>query len=975
MRTKCPQSLSPKEGWQHHKNISNNTTMSVTIIVHTENKEKLTELFKTIKRHRPKTNFSIKLNAKGYSPWEDNFIKNEIMSFTKYEAFPTNKDSVESVIEMVTKVSTNHILILDENCGLLNLNEWNVDKYDLLYSEKKDIINLNLDSKYQSIKWFIIDLLSQKNKSKIDFVDDSEDCLRYNKKIESPIFYDKIIYLDGGMGDHVMALPLLERIHQYVHICCKYPVVFNHLEFKGFIHWNDELFGGYRRFVYEQGSTNNSKTIIDAFFELYGYYRASNDILKYNGQRESNNIQNNGKRIALICSSAAIIQDQESNKNWKEIRWLKLVNELQQRGYYVIQVGTSKDNQIPMVDMKFLDQPLSKLASLVDDCSLWISVDTFFHHFASSIKPNVGICLTPFYNDHAKHPGVTYIEKDCGKDFSARKWWLDLQQPERKECMDLIQLEDVLLHIKVESDRVGVLYNVNKDNIHLLEFSSKNSRSFSELIIVKFDDFSLEDKLRKLKDIGIIDGFSISDNEDILFQDMDFKVILSADEIVEKHHIISVINEMKSDNIGVAESEVIRHFKNLNYTLTNDNKITKPLIFKLNGGSNNKLYEYLKLRDLSLTYDNKLDENFSTSFNTFYYDNPNVITHNNVEYNVNYNEISDLKIQSLIKAICLSNGPKDNCSNWRLFQPYDRFENGINYELVLSADFNFERDKNADVVIIGRPLIHCLNYIRQLKEYNVKIIIDYDDVLPLVWNYEPSYLESYIEVLTLILTECDMVTTTNDKLKHYYEQHSQLPVEIVPNIVKPELISKKIKKNSDKITLGWYGSNGHLSGLKIINKDVLRILDEFDNVYFNLYTKSQDIVNLFIHEKVNVIPYNDNFYEFLESINDIDINLSPIEETYVNFCKSDIRVQLIGHKGIPSIVSDFSEYKRFAELNGGALLCRDNEWYDKIKLLILDNEKYNDLVVRLNETIVEHFDYKKYSEINDNKIKKLIGKK
>ena len=53
--------------------------MSITIIVHTENKEKLTELFKTIKRHKPKTNFSIKLNAKGYSPWEDNFIKNEIM--------------------------------------------------------------------------------------------------------------------------------------------------------------------------------------------------------------------------------------------------------------------------------------------------------------------------------------------------------------------------------------------------------------------------------------------------------------------------------------------------------------------------------------------------------------------------------------------------------------------------------------------------------------------------------------------------------------------------------------------------------------------------------------------------------------------------------------------------------------------------------------------------------------------------------
>jgi len=221
-------------------------------------------------------------------------------------------------------------------------------------------------------------------------------------------------------------------------------VVFEHLEFKGHIHWNDELFGGYRKFVYEQGSANNSKTIIDAFFELYGHKRLTTDVLIYNGRRESNGVKNEDKKIALICSSAAKINDIDSNKNWKEIRWLKLVNELQQKGYYIVQVGSSKDNQIPMVDLNFLDQPLPKLASLVDECSLWISVDTFFHHFASAIKPEVGICLTPFYNDLAKNPGVKYIEKDCGKDFSSRKWWLDLQQPERKECMDLIKFEDVI---------------------------------------------------------------------------------------------------------------------------------------------------------------------------------------------------------------------------------------------------------------------------------------------------------------------------------------------------------------------------------------------------------------------------------------------------------------------------------------------------------------------------------------------------
>jgi ADP-heptose:LPS heptosyltransferase len=415
----------------------------ITIVIHTENQNKLRKILKVIENFRGKGYFSLNLNSKGYIPWNDEEIKQSIVSFSKYNANPTEKSKTESIVELVTKSNTEFILILDEDCSSIRLTTFDHKNIDSLYTTKQELLGLNMDSKYQSIKWFIIDLLSQYRKTKLNFDDDSEDCVRYNKKIENPIFYDRIFYLDGGMGDHVMALPLLENIHNQVHICCKYPVVFEHLEFKGHIHWDDELFGGYRRFVYEQGSANNSKTIVSAFFELYGYKRSNKDVLKYNGKRESNYLQNGDKKIAIICSSAAKINDIDSNKNWKEIRWLKLVNELQQRGYYVVQVGSFKDNQIPMVDLNFLDQPLSKLASLVDECSLWISVDTFFHHFAASIKPEVGICLTPFYNDHAKHPNVKYVEKDCGKDFSSRKWWLDLQQPERKECMDLIQLTDI----------------------------------------------------------------------------------------------------------------------------------------------------------------------------------------------------------------------------------------------------------------------------------------------------------------------------------------------------------------------------------------------------------------------------------------------------------------------------------------------------------------------------------------------------
>jgi ADP-heptose:LPS heptosyltransferase len=520
--------------------------MNLTIVIHTEDKDKLSKLFKLIEKNPNKKYFSLYLHAKGYIPWEDDELKKVIVSYRRYDAFPTLKSNIESVVEIISKVNDDRILILDEDCDFFNLNEWDNSNLNFLLSSKEDIVKLNLDTKYQTLKWFIVDLISQKNKTKVDISDDSEDSVRYFKKIESPIFYEKIIYVDGGMGDHIMALPLLEKIQNNIHICCKYPFVFEHLKFKGIIHWDDDLFGGYRRFVYEYGSVNNSKTIIDAFFEMYGYVRHEDDLLIYNGVREKNQINTNGKPIALICSSAAKIQNLDSNKDWRDIRWLKLVHELQKQNYFVIQVGTIKDSQIPTVDLKYLDKPLSELVSLIDDSSLWISVDTFFHHFASSIKPNVGICLTPFYNDHAKHKGVTYIEKDCGKDFSDRKWWTDLQQPERKECMDLIQLEDVLPYIKDNISRIDIINSLIKKH---------NYKTYLEIGVRNPDDCLnyINCDLKHGVDPGIEGNypvtFNMTSDEFFKINKSDYDIIfidgLHIDEQVERDIInsLSILNK------------------------------------------------------------------------------------------------------------------------------------------------------------------------------------------------------------------------------------------------------------------------------------------------------------------------------------------------------------------------------------------------------------------------------------------------
>lgn len=962
--------------------------MGISLIIHTENEYKLQNVLKKIQKSKYKNDFSLFLHCKNYIPWENEELKNIIISFKKFYAFPTEKSIIESVVDMVFKADDEKILLVDENCNDIDLNFWDEKNVDILYCRKKELINLNLDTKYTTIKWFIADLISQKKKTQLNIFDSSQDYIRYSNKIKSELFGEKIIYVDGGLGDHVMSLPLLEKIAKDVYVCCKYRTIYNHLPIKGFIDWDDELFGGYRRFVYEYGSLKNSKTIIDAFFGIYGYERTGLDVLKYNGHKEKNDDVPNDRKIALICTSAVKVNGNDSNKDWKDIRWFKLVHELKKSGYFVVQVGTKKDNQIPNVDLKFLDRSLPNLASLIENSSIWLTVDTFFHHFAASIKPEVGVCLTPFYNDHAKHNYVTYIEKDCGKNFSERKWWLDMQQPERKECMDLIQLEDVLnvikdskfsKEVKDVNVNIGAFYNVNEYNIHLLEFSAKNTKEFTKYIYVNYsgdinDNVFL--KLKKLKDDNIINHYAYDSDDVSCFasNDCQFYIKLNSDDLLEKNDVISAVSDMLNNNVDIANFNVVRYFKNLNHTLiTNDEFETVLFKVESTNSKNTKIYKNFNLQNLSFTYSEDKDSAFKDFFNNFYYRNDYNFKYKNVSYKVVYKDEFNLDIKGLIKVNCFSIGPMDHCSNWRLFKVYDRFENGINYNLLRTPTFVFERDSKVNVAIMIRPSLHLIDYIRMLRSAGVKVVADYDDPPPFYGPNSDIFMTSYNEILNILTNDSDLITTTNEKLKNYLDMHSNKPVVVFPNIVKEDMVSKKININEDKIILGWYGTEGHLPSLRIINQAVIKILNEFENVYFNLYTNSSEIANLFNHPKTKIITYNSNFNEFQDSLNEIDINLSPVTENYFNFFRSDIRVQLTAYKGIPSVVSNFSEYKKFALLNGGALISEDNEWYDKIKLLVVDKEKREDLVKKGTETIKLYYNYKKWCEIKDIEIKKLIN--
>lgn len=322
-----------------------------------------------------------------------------------------------------------------------------------------------------------------------------------------------------------------------------------------------------------------------------------------------------------------------------------------------------------------------------------------------------------------------------------------------------------------------------------------------------------------------------------------------------------------------------------------------------------------------------------------------------------------------IKVYC-GNFDYDICSNWRAnFQYNGQFE-GLNFTFCHSS-VDYYDDMNYDVIILSRPLIHFIDYIKLIKEAGKKVIVDYDDTFPMLFD---SRVKTHIIECLNIIDEVDLVTTTNESLKTYFYNHTfRDNVVVLPNIINSKFVDNNKRFHSDKVVLGWYGSGIHYDNLKIIHEPVLKVLNEYQNVYLNLYSSCEKSNALFNHEKVNVTNFVYNFNQFQENINDIDINLAPLSETFFNFHKSNIRIIVAGYKGIPSIASNFGEYKAIGK---DRILVADSseDWYNNMKLLINDMEKRNYYGQQIQNYVRENLMFENWVDKKIEILKKVISR-
>ena len=269
--------------------------------------------------------------------------------------------------------------------------------------------------------------------------------------------------------------------------------------------------------------------------------------------------------------------------------------------------------------------------------------------------------------------------------------------------------------------------------------------------------------------------------------------------------------------------------------------------------------------------------------------------------------------------------------------------------------------RNYRVIIFFRcPLTkNVWKAIKLAKKLNKKVLFDIDDLvidkkytntIPYVKTLSPKEKKLYddgVERMGKTLYLCDGAITTTitlaNILKNYVSEvfiNHNVASEEMWKLSQDSLISNNKKDFDQSVIIGYFsGSITHNPDLDMIKLSLIKILKEFKNVKI-LLMGELSFPKYFIEFKEQIIRKNFIDWRLLPKIiSSIDINIAPIEKSIFNEAKSENKWVEAALVQVPTIASNYGEFKNVIIHNKTGILCSDlNDWYVSLKTLIINQQ-------------------------------------
>lgn len=320
--------------------------------------------------------------------------------------------------------------------------------------------------------------------------------------------------------------------------------------------------------------------------------------------------------------------------------------------------------------------------------------------------------------------------------------------------------------------------------------------------------------------------------------------------------------------------------------------------------------------------------------------------------------------QQCVKDILFINGCDiDHPARYRVYHQLEQLEfNGMSADMVWYGDINVDMVKYYRGFILFRcPITEVLKaFIAQGKYHNKTFFYDIDD---LVFDEKyvssikylkqmsekdlPVYMDGvrrYKEAMQL----CDYGITTTKTLRR--EMEVLLPeVYINRNVASEEMcyfsnlaLPSKNQRDVEKIRIGYLsGSITHNPDFELIKPALKKILKAYPHVQLVVggFIELPEDLKEFTHQ-IEIQPFVD-WKKLPEIIAQLDINLSPLEDTLFNRAKSENKWTEAALLKVPTVASNIGAFQEVLEDQVNCVLSDNTAeaWYTKLKNLCEDKEQ------------------------------------
>lgn len=264
---------------------------------------------------------------------------------------------------------------------------------------------------------------------------------------------------------------------------------------------------------------------------------------------------------------------------------------------------------------------------------------------------------------------------------------------------------------------------------------------------------------------------------------------------------------------------------------------------------------------------------------------------------------------------------------------------------------------SAAVAVFQRPgSIQISQVIPILQGNGRKVVIDMDDSLskinprnPAYRTYDPRANHKINWMHAAKACElADLVTVTTEALAEEYGKHGR--VKIIPNHVPQKYLSYERQEHEAPV-IGWTGYTAtHVDDLRVTRGMINQVLTDTGAKFIGFGDKE-----IFNQLGIRLRPPHElwGFTNILEYPRRLaagfDIGLVPLQPNDFNEAKSWLKGLEYASLGIVPVVTPIGDYKNLIDLGMALPASTPKEWYDTVKMLVLDNEMRVELSKQVRE--------------------------